>query len=56
MLTQIAHDKPRKVRIVTGDGRKRGGVYPDLTAYPMEEGVDNEGRRGGGYLKYSRKG
>ena len=53
---KIAQIKPVKVRIVAGDGSNKGGVYPALTASPMVEGVDTEGRRGGGPFKDSRKG
>ena len=51
-----AHGKPRKFRIMTGDGGDRGGVYPAPTAVPMVEVVETEGRRGGGPYKASRKG
>ena len=42
---KIAHSKPVKVRIMTGDGGNREGVYPSPTADPMVGIVDTEVRR-----------
>ena len=53
---EISHGKPGKVRIVTDDGRNRGGVDPTPFTAPMVEGVNNKGIKGGLTSKSFRKG
>ena len=49
------YGKPGNVRIVTGDGGVRGGVYPSPTADPMVERVDTEATRRGVPQKFLSK-
>ena len=50
------HGKTGKVRILKGGRGDRGGIYLATIVAPIVEGVETEGRRGGGTSKASRKG